>query len=101
MRQLPTTSRIRSYRPVRVDLLEIARWTLTAGHLGLTDLRTAFELVSTAPAAVLGLGKEWGMHVGARADLLVTECDDVDDLVATGAMNRAVFVRGRLVAGAL
>ena len=83
------------------DLLEIARWTLTAGHLGLTDLRTAFELVSTAPAAVLGLGKEWGMHVGARADLLVTECDDVDDLVATGAMNRAVFVRGRLVAGAL
>lgn len=83
------------------DLLEIARWTLTAGHLGLTDLRTAFELVSTAPAAALGLGKEWGVHVGARADLLVTECDDVDDLVATGAMNRAVFVRGRLVAGAL
>jgi hypothetical protein len=34
------------------------------------------------------------MHVGACADLLVTECDDVDDLVATGAMNRAVFVRG-------
>jgi len=83
------------------DLLEIARWTLTAGHLGLDDLRTAFELVSTGPAGVLGLGRDWGIQVGARADLLVTECDDVDDLVATGAMSRAVFVRGRLVAGAL
>jgi cytosine deaminase len=83
------------------DLLEIARWTLTAGHLGLADLHTAFELVSTAPAGVLGLGKDWGVQVGARADLLITDCDDVDDLVATGATNRAVFVRGHLVAGAL
>ena len=83
------------------DLLEIARWTLTAGHLGLADLRTAFELVSTGPAGVLGLGKDWGIHAGAHADLLITDCDDVDDLVATGAMSRAVFVRGRLIAGAL
>ena len=83
------------------DLLEIARWTLTAGHLGLADLRTAFELVSTGPAGVLGLGKDWGIHEGAYADLLITDCDDVDDLVATGAMSRAVFVRGRLIAGAL
>jgi cytosine deaminase len=82
------------------DLLELARWTLTAGHLGLVDLRTVFELVSSGPAAVLGL-KDWGIHVGGRADLLVTECDDVDDLIATGASNRAVFVGGRLVAGAL
>jgi cytosine deaminase len=83
------------------DLLEIARWTLTAGHLGLADLRTAFELVSTGPAGVLGLGKDWGIHAGAHADLLITDCDDVDDLVATGAMSRAVFVRGRLIAGTL
>jgi cytosine deaminase len=83
------------------DLLEIARWTLTAGHLGLADLRTAFDLVSNSPAGMLGLGKDWGIQKGARADLLVTDADDVDDLVATGASRRAVFVGGRLVAGAL
>jgi cytosine/creatinine deaminase len=83
------------------DLLEVARWTLTAGHLGLADLHTAFELVSTTPAGMLGLGNARGIEEGARADLLVTECDDVEDLVATGPGQRAVLVGGRLVAGAL
>ena len=33
------------------DLLEIARWTLVAGHLGLGDLPTAFDMVSPFPPA--------------------------------------------------
>ena len=83
------------------DLLEIARWTIVAGHLGLTDLRTAFDMVSATPAAIIGLGNDWGIRSGARADLLITDADDADDLVATGAKNRAVLVGGRLVAGEL
>ena len=83
------------------DLLEVARWTLTAGHLGLADLFAAFEMISATPAAMIGLGKDWGIRTGARADLLITDCDDIDDLVATGATRRAVLVAGRLVAGAL
>ena len=83
------------------DLLEVARWTLTAGHLGLTDLPAAFELISTNPASMIGLGKDWGIEPGARADLLITDCEDIDDLVATGTTNRAVLVGGRLVAGTL
>jgi cytosine/creatinine deaminase len=82
------------------DLLEIARWTLVAGHLGLGDLHTAFDMVSSVPAAILGL-KVGGLKVGARADLLIVEAEDPEDLVATGATNRAVLVAGRLVAGAL
>jgi len=83
------------------DLLEIARWTLVAGHLGLTDLGTAFDMVSTIPAGIIGLGEDWGIREGARADLLITDAEDVDDLVATGAANRTVLVAGRLVAGTL
>ena len=83
------------------DLLEIARWTLLAGHLGLADLPAAFAMVTDVPAAIMGLGSDWGIREGARADLLITEAGDVDDLVATGAMSRAVFVGGRLVAGTL
>ncbi len=83
------------------DLLEVARWTLVAGHLGLTDLGTAFDMVSSIPAAIIGLGDDWGIQLGARADLLITDAEDVDDLVATGATNRTVLVAGRVVAGAL
>jgi len=83
------------------DLLEIARWTLVAGHLGLADLPLAFDMVSDFPAAIIGLGKDWGLQPGARADLLITDAADVDDLVATGAEDRTVLVAGRVVAGAL
>jgi cytosine/creatinine deaminase len=83
------------------DLLEVARWTLLAGHLGLADLPLAFGMVTETPANILGLGANWGIRPGARADLLITDAEDPDDLVATGPMNRAVMVGGRLVAGAL
>jgi len=83
------------------DLLEVARWTLLSGHLGLTDHRIAFDMVASVPASIIGLGSNWGIHQGARADLLITDADDPEDLVATGSIKRAVFVGGRLVAGAL
>src|SRR5262249_35863869 len=83
------------------DLLEIARWIVLAGHLGLTDLQTAFDMVSSAAAAAIGLGEGWGIRAGARADLLITNASDTDDLIATGPQARAVLVGGRLVSGSL
>jgi cytosine deaminase len=83
------------------DLLEIARWTLVAGHLGLNDLATAFSMVSSAPARILGLDNDLRIRPGARADLLIADAEDADDLVATGATDRTVLVAGRLVAGEL
>lgn len=83
------------------DLLEIARWTLLAAHLGLSDLGAAFDLVSAEPAQILMLDNTYGIRPGARADLLITDAQDSADLVASGAMQRTVLVAGRVVAGAL
>jgi cytosine deaminase len=83
------------------DLLEMARWTLLAGHLGLADHTTAFNMVTAVPAAIMGLGSDWGIRSGARADLLITDAEDQDDLVATGPTSPAVLVAGRCVAGVL
>jgi cytosine/creatinine deaminase len=83
------------------DLLEIARWTLLAGHLGLDDLNIAFDMVSRTPATIMGLGQDWGIRPGARADLLITDGEDTEDLVATGALTRTVMVAGRVVSGKL
>jgi cytosine deaminase len=79
------------------DLLEIARWTLLAGHFGLGDLRQGFEMVSTVPAQMIGLGADWGIRQGARADLLIARADTIDELVASGALERTVMVEGRVV----
>jgi cytosine/creatinine deaminase len=79
------------------DLLEIARWTLLAGQLGLGDLRKVFEMVGTVPAQMMGLGTDWGIRPGARADLLIARAETIDDLVAGDALERTVMVAGRVV----
>lgn len=82
------------------DLLEIARWALLAGHLGSNDLPRAYEMITSAPAQLLGF-EDYGVRVGARADLLITDAADGADLVASGPLARCVLVNGRVVAGAL
>jgi cytosine/creatinine deaminase len=82
-------------------MLETARWTLLAGHLGLTDVGNAFDLVTSSPATIMGLEREWGIKPGARADFLITDAEDQEDLVASGALDRLVMVGGRVVSGQL
>ena len=82
------------------DLLEIARWALLAGHLGSNDLERAFEMVTAAPARLLGL-EDHGLREGARADLLIADAADPGDLVASGPLARTVLVNGKVVAGTL
>jgi cytosine/creatinine deaminase len=79
------------------DLLEMARWTLLAGQFGLSDLRTVFAMVSTVPAQMMGLGADWGIRKGARADLLIARAETIDDLVAEGALERTVMIGGNVV----
>jgi cytosine deaminase len=81
------------------DLLETARWTLLAAGLRTTDLPTVFAMVTSTAAELIGLGADYGIRLGARADLLITECRDVEDLVACGPARRTVLVSGCAVAG--
>ena len=83
------------------DLLEIARWALLAGHLGSNDLGRAFQMVTAAPARLMGLDADYGVREGARADLLITDAADPEELVAGGSLQRTVLVNGRIVAGTL
>jgi cytosine deaminase len=80
------------------DMLEIARWTLLAGHLRGDELRLAHAMITDVPARLMGLGADHGLREGAWADLVITDCADADTLVAGGADRMRVFARGRLVA---
>ena len=79
------------------DMLEIARWTLLAGHLRGDELASAHRMITSAPARLMGLGKDYGLAAGARADFVVTDCIDTDTLVAGGPDRAFVFTKGRLV----
>lgn len=79
------------------DMLEIARWTLLAGHLRGDELAAAHRMITSAPARLMGLGKDYGLKAGARGDFFVTDCIDTDTLVAGGPDRAFVFSKGRLV----
>jgi hypothetical protein len=49
-------------------------------------MRDLFRLIGSA------------LREGARADLLIARADTIDDLVAGGALERTVLVKGRIVA---
>lgn len=79
------------------DMLEIARWTLLAGHLHGSELALAYQMITDVPARLMGLNENHGLRPGAWADLVVTDCPDIDTLVAGGPDNIRVIAHGRLV----
>lgn len=79
------------------DMLEIARWTVLAGHLRGDELGAAHRMITTAPARLMGLGNDYGLKAGARADFTLTDCIDTDSLVAGGPDRAFIFSKGRLV----
>jgi cytosine deaminase len=83
------------------NMLETARWAFLAGHLGTGDLGQAYTMVTRAPADIMGFGADYGVHENALADLIVTDGEDAEDLVASGPPVRHVFLAGRPVAGTL
>ncbi|HET7849329.1 MAG TPA: amidohydrolase family protein [Pseudolabrys sp.] len=82
------------------DLLETARWTVLAGHLDASDLGAAFRMITTAPAAMMNL-EGYGIHEGSRADLLIADAEDEEDMVASGPVDRTVLFAGKVVSGRL
>lgn len=79
------------------DMLETARWTLLAGNLMADELHDAYRMVTSIPAGLMGLAGAYGIRPGARADLVVTDCEDTGTLVAGGPGQMRVLAGGRLV----
>jgi cytosine deaminase len=83
------------FNPVgRIDPMETASLLVSAGHL---RIGRAYELVSTAARAVLGLPAA-ALRPGDVADLLAIGAGDLGEAVASGTQERMVWHRGRLVA---
>jgi cytosine deaminase len=77
------------------DMLE--RATLIAARSRFrtdTELAVAFELVTTAAAAELGLSADYGVAAGARANLVVVEAATLPEAVAAHPPRRLVLHDG-------
>ena len=61
------------------------------------ELMLAFEMVTAAPARVLGL-KGYGLNVGGPADLVVVDAASIPEAVATRPRRKMVMKAGRVVA---
>ena len=78
------------------DLAHMAFLTAVAAHMGTpADLRALVETITTHPARILRL-PDYGLAPGCRADLVLWECERVEDIVAALPARALVIKRGRI-----
>ncbi|MDI3404981.1 amidohydrolase family protein [Streptomyces cavernicola] len=82
------------------DVLDTALLLARLGHLaGPADLRRVLRMVTYDAARVVGLPEaDYGTHVGAVADLVVVDTEDVDGVLIERPVRTAVIKSGRIVA---
>ncbi len=75
------------------DLAHMAFLTAVAAHMGTpTDLRSIVDTITRHPASMLGVA-DYGLASGGRADLVVWDCHQVEEIVMA-LPQRAVIVKG-------
>ncbi|MCB8882133.1 amidohydrolase family protein [Acidisoma cellulosilytica] len=80
------------------DLLERAMLIgYRQGMVTDAELDAAFALATTAPAKVLGLDADYGVAVGAWADIVALQAASVAEALVTRPGGRVVLKRGRLL----
>lgn len=79
------------------DMLEVAHMGLHVALMTGTDqMRRCFQMVTEAPAQVMGL--DFGLRPGARASLVVFDCASVIDAIRLRPARLAVLSDGAVVA---
>jgi cytosine deaminase len=80
------------------DLLEVASMGLHVGQMtGVEEIKTCFQAVTSAPAAILGL-EGYGLHVGAEANLVLLQAADPIEAIRLRAERLYVIRRGAIIA---
>ncbi|WP_018262550.1 amidohydrolase family protein [Methylobacterium sp. WSM2598] len=80
------------------DMLDVAHMGLHVAQMtGRDAMRACFAAVTTQAAAVMGL-EDYGLHVGAHADLVLLQARDPIEAIRLRATRLAVIRRGRVVA---
>ena len=79
------------------DPLQSARLAALVGHLGADGaLETALDLVTTDAALIFG-GAPARIADGMPADLVITDCQDVKEVIAHPPARLATFKGGELI----
>jgi cytosine deaminase len=78
------------------DLSHMMFLAAVAAHMGTpTELRQLIDAVTAHPARILRL-RDWGLTSGAHADLVVWDCERVEEVVAALPPRVLVMRRGRV-----
>lgn len=82
----------------RNDMLEVAQFMAHNGRFAWHgEVNQVLPLVTTTPATVLGM-ENYGLHVGAEANLVVLDAPDWHSAIQFQPDKRYVILRGKLVA---
>lgn len=82
------------------DMLDVAHMGLHVALMtGTEQMRRAFDMVTETPAQIMGLN--FGLHKGARASLVVLDCNSPIDAIRLRPARKVVISDGKVVARAV
>ena len=82
------------------DMLDVAFMGLHVAQMtSPTDMRTCFDMVTVNNAKTMGL-KDYGLHVGAKASLVVLDANDPIEALRLRATRLCVVANGRIISQA-
>lgn len=82
----------------QADMLEVALITAHAAHMSLPhEIETVFDMPTVNAAKILRL-EDYGMQVGARADLVIIDCESAGEAIRLLPDRLYVIRKGRVVA---
>jgi cytosine deaminase len=80
------------------DMLDVAFMGLHVAQMtSPADMRRCFDMVTRAPAAIMGL-EDYGLHKGATASLVVLQASTPVEAIRLRATRLAVISKGKIVA---
>jgi len=82
------------------DMLEVAGMGLHVGQMtGVDEIKACFTAITEAPAKIMGL-ENYGLRVGANADLVVLQAADPFEAIRLRPERLYVIRRGQIIASA-
>lgn len=82
----------------KADLLEAALITAHAAHMSLPhEIKAVFEMCTVNAAKIWGVGQDYGIKEGVRADLVLLDCENVHDAIRLQPDRLFVLREGRIL----
>lgn len=82
----------------KADMLEVALITAHAAHMSLPhEIKTVYDMCTVNPAKIMRIADQYGIVTGARADMVLLDCESISDAIRLQPARLLVIREGKIL----